>query len=134
MIRLQLSELEAGRQTVRQLAETPLEYAENAAGVATERGGSVETRIKMWNAPLARSLREIDTEYARYFHGTPEPSSWQVRLSPARSEFERWRGGQKMTYKQFKEEVGRAAYMDGKNEIPEVARAAQVYRGIDDQL
>lgn len=134
LIRLQLSELDAGRQTVRGLAETPLEYADNAAGVATELGGSVETRMKMWNAPLARSLREIDTVYARYFHGTPEPSSWQVRLSPLRSEFERMRGGDKLTYKQFKEEVGRAAYMGGQHEIPEVASAAKVYRKIDDDL
>ena len=134
MIRLQLGPLDAGRQVVRQLAETPLEYADNAKGVATELGGSVETRMKMWNAPLAKGLREIDTEFARYFHGAPDPSSWQVRLSPLRSEFERLRGGQKMTYKQFKEEVGRAAYMDGKHEVPEVARAAQVYRQIDDQL
>lgn len=134
LIRLQIGEYDAGRQAVRQLAETPLEYADNAAGVATELGGSVETRIKMWNAPLAKSLREIDTEYARYFHATPEPSSWQVRLSPMRSEFERFRGGEKLTYKQFKEEVGRAAYMGGQHEIPEVVAAAKVYRKIDDEL
>jgi len=134
LIRLQLGEYDAGRQTVRQLAETPLEYADNAAGVATELGGSVETRIKMWNAPLAKSLREIDTEYARYFHAVPDPSSWQVRLSPMRSEFDRLRGGEKLTYKQFKEEVGRAAYMGGQHEIPEVAAAAKVYRKIDDDL
>lgn len=134
LIRLQLGDMDAGREVVRQLAETPLEYADNARGVATELGGSVETRIKMWNAPLAKSLRDIDTEFARYFHATPEPSSWQVRLSPARSEFERMRGGQKLTYKQFKEEVGRAAYMGGEHEIPEVASAARVYRRVDDEL
>jgi len=134
LIRLQLGDLDTGRQVVRQLAETPLEYVDNAKGIATELGGSVETRMKMWNAPLARDLRAIDVEYARYFHGTPEPSSWQVRLSPARSEFERMRGGQKLTYKQFKEEVGRAAYMDGKHEIPEVQSAAAVYRRLDDEL
>lgn len=134
LIRLQLGELDSGRQTVRQLAETPLEYSANAKGVATERGGSVETRMKMWNAPLYHSLREIDTNFARYFHSTPEPSSWQRRLSPTMSEFDRWRGGQKMTYKQFKEEVGRAAYMGGKHEIPEVASAAKVYRQLDEEL
>jgi hypothetical protein len=134
LIRLQLGELDSGRQTVRQLAETPLEYADNAKGVATERGGSVETRMKMWNAPLAKSLREIDTHFARYFHATPEPSSWQRRLSPTMSEFDRWRGGEKMTYKQFKEEVGRAAYMGGHHEIPEVASAAKVYRQLDEEL
>jgi len=134
LIRLQLSPLTSGRQTVRQLAETPLEYAENARGVATEAGGSVETRIKMWNAPLAKSLREIDTHYARYFHNTPEPTAWQRRLSPAISEWDRFRGGQKLTFKQFKEEVGRAAYLGGKHEIPEVATAAKAYRVLDDEL
>jgi hypothetical protein len=134
LIRLQLGELDSGRQTVRQLAETPLEYADNAKGVATEMGGSVETRMKMWHAPLYRAVRDIDTEYAKYFHSTPEPTSWQRRLSPAMSEFDRWRGGGKMTFKQFKEEVGRAAYMGGKHEIPEVANAAKVYRELDEQL
>jgi hypothetical protein len=134
MIRLQLSRLDSARQTVRGLAETPLEYKENAAGIATERGGSVETRVKMWNAPLYKATREIDTEYARYFNSTPEPSSWQRALSPALSEFHRLRGGQKLTFKQFKEEVGRAAYLGGEHEIPEVARAAKVYRDFDEAL
>lgn len=134
MIRLQLGDLDTGRQVVRQLAETPLEYADNATGVATEVGGSVETRVKMWNAPLAKSLREIDTNYARYYHATPEPTAWQRRLSPALSEWDRLRGGQRLTYKQFKEEVGRAAYMGGQHEIPEVAAAAKVYREFDEQL
>jgi len=134
MIRLQLGELDAGRETVRRMAETPLEYADNAKGVATERGGSVETRIKMWSAPLAKTVREMDVEFAKYYHGTPEPTSWQRRLSPTLSEFDRLRGGKKMTYKQFKEEVGRAAYMGGEHEIPEVAAAAKAYRAIDEQL
>ena len=134
MIRLQLSQLDTARQTVRGLAETPLEYKDNAAGIATERGGAVETRIKMWNAPLYRATRAIDTEYARYFHGTPEPSTWQRAMSPALSEWDRIRGGQKLTYKQFKEEVGRAAYMGGDHAIPEVRAAAAHYRELDDAL
>jgi len=134
LIRLQLGELDAGRETVRRLAETPLEYADNAKGVATERGGSVETRIKMWNAPLAKTMRDIDTHYAKYYHSTPEPTAWQRRLSPVLSEFDRMRGGKKLTFKQFKEEVGRAAYMGGEHEIPEVANAAKAYREIDEKL
>lgn len=134
LIRSQISPYNATREAVRRLAETPLEYAENARGAATEMGGSVETRVKMWNAPLAKSLRQIDTAYAKYFNGTQEPSSWQVRLSPVRSEFERWRGGNKMTYQQFKEEVGRAAYMGETHAIPEVAEAARAYRQIDEAL
>jgi hypothetical protein len=134
LIRSQLSPLTTTRQTVRQLAETPLEYRLNAEGVATERGGSVETRMKMWNAPTAQGLREIDTIYARYFHNAQEPTSWQVRLSPLRSEWARRTGGQKLTYKQFKEEVGKAATMDGQHALPEVAQAAAVYRQWDEAL
>lgn len=135
LIRLQLSELDAGRGAVRQLAETPLEYAANARGVATEAGGAVETRMKMWNAPLAQSLSDIDTIYARYYHGTPEPSSFQRRLSPLLSEFDRARGStERLTYKQFKEEVGKAAFSGEQHAIPEVAEAAKVYRQIDEAM
>ncbi len=135
LIRLQLSELNAGRETVRRMAETPLEYAENASGIATERGGAVETRIKMWNAPLSDGLQQIDTLFARYFHNTPEPSTIQRVLSPARSEFDRLRGRtDKLTFRQFKEEVGRAAYMNEQHSIPEVAEAARVYRSLDERM
>ncbi len=134
LIRSQLSDFDATRQTVRQLAETPLEYAENAQGVATEIGGSVETRMKMWQAPLADTLQQIDTSYAKYFHSTPDPSGWQRRLAPIRSEMQRITGGNKLTYKQFKEEVGRAAFSGDAHPIPEVAEAAKVYRQIDDAM
>ncbi|MFI3905599.1 hypothetical protein [Ochrobactrum sp. S1502_03] len=134
LIRSQLSDFDETRNTVRQLAETPLEYAENAQGVATEIGGSVETRMKMWQAPLADSLQQIDTAYAKYFHNTPEPTGWQRRLAPMRSEMQRITGGDKLTFKQFKEEVGRAAFSGDTHAIPEVAEAAKVYRQIDDAM
>lgn len=135
LIRLQLGELDAGREAVRKMAETPLEYADNAAGVATELGGAVETRMKMWHAPLATSLREIDTSYARYFHNTPEPSAFQRFLAPTLSEFDRVRGSTgRLTYKQFKEEVGKAAYSGEQHAIPQVAEAAKIYRKLDDAM
>jgi hypothetical protein len=135
LIRLQLNELDAGRQAVRGLAETPLEYADNAAGIATERGGAVETRMKMWHGPLASALREIDTSFARYYHSTPEPSAFQRFLSPAMSEFDRFRGStDRLTYKQFKEEVGKAAFSGEQHPIAQVAEAARVYRKLDDAM
>ncbi|WP_286167931.1 hypothetical protein [Ochrobactrum sp. MC-1LL] len=134
LIRSQLSDFDTTRQTVRQLAETPLEYAENAQGVATEIGGSVETRMKMWQAPLADTLQQVDTIYAKYFHNTPDPSGWQRRLAPMRSEMQLVTGGDKLTFKQFKEEVGRAAFSGDTHAIPEVAEAAKVYRQIDDAM
>lgn len=134
LIRLQLSEYDTARETVRRLAETPLEYAENAQGVATEIGGSVETRMKMWNAPLATTLQGIDADYAKYFYGTPEVGSFKAAISPMLSELQAWRGGQKLTAKQFREEVGKAAFSGGKHDIPEVAAAAQRYREIDESM
>ncbi|GGB10230.1 hypothetical protein GCM10011491_42730 [Brucella endophytica] len=134
LIRLQLSDLDTARQTVRGLAETPLEYADNARGVATEIGGSVETRMKMWNAPLAKSLTDIDTLYARYFNDAPDPSAWQARLSPIRAEMQRITGGTKLTYKQFKEEVGKAAFSAEQHPISTVAEAATVYRRTDEAM
>jgi len=134
LIRSQLSDFNATRETVRRLAETPLEYADNARGIATERGGSVETRVKMWNAPTAEALRMVDTSYAKYFHDVAEPTAWQTRLSPIKSEWARARGGQKLTFKQFKEEVGRAAFSGEQHAIPQVAEAARVYRQWDEAL
>lgn len=134
LIRLQLSEFDSARNTVRGLAETPLEYADNARGVATELGGSAETRMKLWHAPEAQALRGIDKAFAKYFNDAPDPGSIRVALSPARSEFARLRGGQKMTFKQFKEEVGRAAFSGERHAIPEVAEAARLYRQVDDAM
>lgn len=135
LIRLQLNELDAGREAVRKLAETPLEYADNAAGVATELGGAVETRMKMWHAPLAQGLREIDTSFARYYHSAPEPTSFQRFLAPMQSEFDRMRGStERLTYKQFKEEVGKAAYSGETHSIPQVVEAARVYRQLDEAM
>ncbi len=90
--------------------------------------------MKMWQAPLADSLQQIDTAYAKYFHSTPEPTGWQRRLAPMRSEMQRITGGDKLTFKQFKEEVGRAAFSGDTHAIPEVAEAAKVYRQIDDAM
>lgn len=134
LIRSQLSDFKEARTTARQLAETPLEYKANAEGVATEIGGSVETRMKMWNAPLADTLQQVDTAYAKYFHNAPDPTGWQRRLAPMRSEMQRITGGDKLTFKQFKEEVGRAAFSGDTHAIPEVAEAAKVYRQIDDAM
>lgn len=134
LIRSQLSDFDSVRQTVRGLAETPLEYEANAQGVATETRGSVETRMKLWHAPEAQTLSQIDQIYAGYYHGTPEPSSVQMALAPIRSEMQRLTGGNKLTFKQFKEEVGRAAYSGEQHPIPQVAEAAKAYRAVDEKL
>lgn len=134
LIRSQLSELDSARTAGRELAETPLEYEENALGVATVEGGAVETRVKMWSAPLAQTVEMIDGAFAKYYTGLANPNTKQRMFLGIRSEVNGWRGGEQLTLKRFREEVGRAAYSGDKHIIPEVQEAAQAYRQFDDLL
>lgn len=124
LIRLHTSEFASARNTVRDLAEAPLTLAENADGVATTIGGSVETRIKMANAPLARALLDMDDAFQRYYFGKPTVAG------PLRAELARLtgRGGGKMTYREFKEAVFDALLAGDVHAVPEVAEAAQALR------
>ncbi|MEP3277396.1 MAG: hypothetical protein ABJN26_22575 [Stappiaceae bacterium] len=125
LIRLQTSGSAAARQTVRDLAETPLELAENADFIPTSLGGSVETRVKLWGAPLAQSLTDLDQAYAKYRFGSAE-----TRLAGTRDTLSRLGGRSvpKMSYKEFKEAVGQAMIRGDVHDVPEVSEAAQSFR------
>lgn len=124
LIRLQTSSIEAARNAVRDLAETPLTLAENADGIATTIGGAVETRVKMARGPLAQGLREMDDAYSQYFFGT------STRLAPALGTLATMfgRGGGKMSYARFKEAVWDALLNGDVHPIPEVEAAARSLR------
>jgi len=93
----------AVRRAAVELAETPFDLADNAAGVATPI--AVETRIKMWQAPLAQALVDLDLRYVEYR-----------------------KGGGDLSFKGFKEEVGRAMRRGDEHLIAQVQQAAQVFR------
>lgn len=125
LIRLQTSDNHAARQIVRDLAETPLELAENADFIPTSLGGSVETRVKLWDAPLAQTLTDLDQAYAKYRFGSAETS-----LAGARDTLSRIGGRSvpKMSYKEFKEAVGQAMIRGDVHDVPEVSEAAKSFR------
>lgn len=129
MIRLQLSNLDSARTAVRDLAESPLELQANREGFVTSEGGTAETRIKQWNAPLYRAVSTMDDAYARYFFGKDKVSTFETLTAPLRSGVARRRGtSDKMGYKEFKEEIGRALSDDDTHPIPEVQEAAAAFR------
>lgn len=124
LIRLQTGPFVAAKNAVRDLAETPTTLAENAEGIATTIGGSVETRIKMAHAPLAEALVEMDDLYSVYFFGKP------TRFAAARGTLAAMtgRGGGKMTYAQFKEAVFDALLSGDVHAVKEVEAAAKTMR------
>lgn len=124
LLRLQTSPIQAARNTVRDLAETPLTLAENADGIATTVGGAVETRIKMAQGPLAFALRDMDNLYSQYFFGAPK------RFAAARGTAAvlMGRGGGKLNYVRFKEAVFDALLAGDVHGVAEVQAAAKALR------
>lgn len=124
LIRLQTSPFVSARNTVRDLAETPLTLAENADGIATTIGGAIDTRVKMAHAPLSIALSEMDTLYSRYFFGDVR------RFAPARgtASVMMGRGGGKLSYSAYKEAVWEALLNGDVHAIPEAAEAARTLR------
>lgn len=123
-IRLKLSESQVSRRAVNDLTENPLENVENAEFIASTEGGSVESRMKTWQGPLADSLNDLGDSYSRYFYGR-ETGRVARSFAPLRSELTRHG---KLTYHEFKSEVGKALRRGDVHEIPEVQQAAQSFR------
>lgn len=123
LFRLHTSFLEASRNAVRDVAESPLSLAENSAGIPTSVGGAVETLVKMSEAPLAEALGDVDEAFQTYFFGSKR------MFAPMRASLARVAGkSSKMTYAEFKEEVTRAALAGDVHPVPEVQKAAQAVR------
>jgi hypothetical protein len=131
MIYLQNSKSEKAKLYVQELAETPLAYKKNAEGMETaplgsEMGepGSVESRIKGWQAPLAEGVQTLENAFMRYRKGRDKLPLDQLRMTigDAISKPE------KLTWREFKAEVARAARRGDAHPIPEVAQAAKFAR------
>ena len=125
LLRAASSPATATRRTMARLAEQPLSYEDNALGVATP--VAVETRIKMWQAPLAEALRGMDEFFVRYRLGRAKRAG-DVAAIGARDLFGQARREGAMSYKAFKVAVGRAMRRGDQAEVPEVAEAAKLWR------
>lgn len=128
--RLQTSPFDSAKAAVRDLADAGLSYRQNWDFVPTSEGGTVETRTKMWNANIARATSTLDDAYARYFFDKADVSAFERRSAAARSGWSRLVGddGGKMSFQEFREEVGKAMARGDQHPIPQVAEAAQKYR------
>lgn len=126
--RLQTSQFEEARQTVRDLSDAGLMLSENKQGIATSAGGTVQTRVTMWNGGLADAVQTMDDAYARYWYGRPVAGG-RVRARVS-SEVARYTGriNGKLTARAFRQEVGKAMARGDTHAIPEVAEVASAMR------
>jgi hypothetical protein len=103
------------------LSENPLLFKKNLAGMATgPEGGSVETRVKLWDAALARPLVDLDQSYLKY-----RGKSFKVTAA-----IDTMLGGRKgkLSYDDFRVEVGKAMRRGDVHEVPEIAAASKSFR------
>ena len=107
-IRLAVSASVEARRFIQELAETPFYYQKNDEGIANPI--ALESIIDLSQAKIARAIGE-QKDLFRTFKDRVKKE-----------------GGDKLSYTQFKEEVGKASVRGDKHPIPEVQRLAEVYR------
>ena len=122
LLRTLTSESIESRRLVQDLAETPLVLGKNEIGEATPR--SVERLVRNWQAPLYRSLKGLDDEFHAYSTGRVG----QRRFGGVVAADVRNRFSDRLTYKQFRIEVGKAMRRGDTHDILEVAQAARMLR------
>jgi hypothetical protein len=113
------------RQTSQRLAEQVLTYDKNALGIETPL--AVETRIAQHNTGLFKAVQSLDNEFVKYRKGREKklldiPKIGISDIGGAASRAE------KLTYHDFKLEVGKAMRNSDSHPIPEVASAAKKFR------
>jgi hypothetical protein len=122
LVRTQTSPVEATQRITSEMMETPLVSKGNIDGIATApEGGAVETRIKSYDAPLSESLTHLDDSYTKYRDG----------MGSIRRSFNDYvlrNRANKLSHKEFREEVGKALRRGDKSNIPEAAESADFFR------
>lgn len=123
LLRLATSPSIETRRVAHELLETPFAYEKNALGVASP--VAVETRVKLWDAPLAQSIGDLEEAFVRYRTGRPDASITALRAGDL---FGGARRTGRLTFDQFKQAVGQAMRRGDEHPIPEVAEAARAFR------
>lgn len=125
LIRLMNSASTVSRRARLALGESSLNIGKNDLGVAT--GENVERAIRNHQAKLYASKVATDDLYTQYATGRSKSFGSVVgatlRANVARLQGAE-RGARKLTYKEFREEVGVAMRNGDVHDIPEVAKAA----------
>lgn len=111
------------RRLAQELAEQPLELRKNVEGIASP--VSVESRIRLWQAPLAEAATGADDAFVRYRLGRAQKVGDQFKLGVADTFGQT---GGKLSYGDFMDAVSYAMRRNDQHEIPEVAQAAKLMR------
>lgn len=126
MSRLLNSDSVAARRAAVDLAETPLQFTQNAEGIATSSGPSIERLARMGiDQTRVNVTTEMDRLFSEYRFGSAD-----VSVPRLRSQFESWRGRGDgyTTFDDFKRAVSKALTEGDKSDNPFVEQAAQHIR------
>lgn len=130
ILRAMLSDNIAARRGLADLVETPLQYKVNEQGQTVTMGGvPVETAIKTRrNTELSMSLGFLNKSFAEYMNDGPVGKVASV-TAPVTGTAKRLLGqSEKMSRKEFLEEIGVAAMSADAHPVPQVQKAAQMIR------
>lgn len=126
MSRLFGAESVSARRAAADLAETPLRMRENLEGIPTTAGPALDRLARLEiNQTRVAVGDELERLFSEYRFG--EGDTFAPRM---RAQFERFTGRDegRMTFEQFKQEVGAAMQQGDKHAIPQVEQAAQMVR------
>jgi len=131
LARTQMSPSVGTRRLASDMMESPTVTEGNKIGLATSpEGGSVETRMKQWDAPMVEALQEIEKEFKNY----RQASMPVIQAQDLVARFSNTNLEKKLSPAAFREEVGKAARRGDVHEIPEVQRAAESARKVFDRM
>lgn len=121
-LRTETSPFQSTRNTVRDLIKGDV-LAENAEGIPSSVGGSVEAEVGASQGPMVDTWQQYRSLYSDYFFGKHVP------FAPARASLSKLFGqSSRMSYDEFKRAVSDAALSGDVHPVPEVQRAAQLRR------
>lgn len=124
MLRTATSESIETRRVVQELADTPLFYEKNALGIKSP--VSVESRVIEKTAALGQFVEDLDQAYVKYrtskAGGRVKRATIQIQDAVTKKDI------RTLSFKEFKEEIGRAARIGDVHPIPEVEQMAKLAR------
>ncbi len=122
LVRTATSPLEDTNRIASEMMETPLVTKGNVEGISTTpQGGSVETRIKSHDAPLAESLSFLDTAYTKYRQG-------KGQINRLINDYALRNRGSKLSFAEFRAAIGKTMRRGDTSDIPEVQKVAESFR------
>jgi len=113
------------RRVTPQMAEIPLSLNKNQFGEATPVSAQALTRN--WEANKYRALKGLDESYIQYTKGRSKRFG-DIAIQGVGNLLNRSREGRKLTFKEFRIQIGQAMRRGDAHEISEVAAAAKMFR------